>query len=370
MKNSIGTNVILTLFGESHGPAVGAVIDGLAAGIPVDEAFIASQLAKRRPQGPVDTARREKDHFRILSGVFNGFTTGSPLCIVIPNEDVRSADYEETKGLARPSHADYVAKVKYGGFQDYRGGGHFSGRVTAAIVAAGSIALKALEAKGVRIGTHILECGGVRDTDFNCLGFPDGLALMTSYVKALGEKSFPVVEDLEEAVTAKILEAKADNDSIGGIIQTAVTGLEPGIGEPWFDSLEGLLSKALFAIGGIKAVEFGSGFGFASMKGSEANDCFCVEDGKVLTRTNHNGGINGGISNGMPLVFNCAVKPTPSIARQQHTVDCETGKEATLCLKGRHDPAIIRRICIVVTSLVAIVLCDALASAKGTDYLR
>ena len=370
MKNSIGTNVILTLFGESHGPAVGAVIDGLPAGIPVDEAFIASQLARRRPQGPVDTARREKDQFKVLSGVFNGFTTGSPLCIVIPNEDVRSADYEATKDLARPSHADYVAQVKYGGFQDYRGGGHFSGRVTAAIVAAGAVALKALEAKGVHIGTHILECGGVRDADFNDLGTPDGLALLESQVKALGQKDFPVVEDIQEAVTEKILEAKADSDSIGGIIQTAVTGLEPGLGEPWFDSLEGVLSKALFAVGGIKGVEFGSGFGFAAMRGSEANDSFCSVDGKVLTRTNHNGGVNGGISNGMPVVFNCAVKPTPSISREQRTVDCKTGKDAVLSLKGRHDPAIIRRICIVVTSLVATVLCDVLAGSNGTGYLK
>ena len=370
MKNSIGTNVILTLFGESHGPAIGAVLDGLAAGIPVDEAFIASQLAKRRPQGPTDTARQEKDQFQILSGVFNGYTTGSPLCIVIPNEDVRSADYEATKALARPSHADYVADVKYAGFQDYRGGGHFSGRVTAAIVAAGAVAIKALEAKGVHIGTHILECGGVRDADFNSLGTPDGLPLLDSYIKALDQKAFPFVEDLEEAITAKILDAKADCDSIGGIIQTAVTGLEAGLGEPWFDSLEGTLSKALFAIGGIKGVEFGSGFGFASMKGSQANDSLCVEDGKVLTRTNHNGGINGGISNGMPVVFNCAVKPTPSIAKEQNTVDLKTGQEATLNLKGRHDPAIIRRICIVVSSLVAIVLCDLLATSKGTDYLR
>ncbi len=370
MKNSIGTNVILTLFGESHGPAVGAVIDGLPAGIPVDEAFIASQLARRRPQGPVDTARREKDQFKVLSGVFNGFTSGAPLCIVIPNEDVRSADYEATKDLARPSHADYVAQVKYGGFQDYRGGGHFSGRVTAAIVAAGAVALKALEAKGVHIGTHILECGGVSDTDFNDLGTPDGLALLESQVKALGQKDFPVVEDIQEAVSAKILEAKADSDSIGGIIQTAVTGLEPGLGEPWFDSLEGVLSKALFAVGGIKGVEFGSGFGFAAMRGSEANDSFCSVDGKVLTRTNHNGGINGGISNGMPVVFNCAVKPTPSISREQRTVDCKTGKDAVLNLKGRHDPAIIRRICIVVTSLVATVLCDVLAGSRGTGYLK
>ena len=369
MKNSIGTNVILTLFGESHGPAVGAVLDGLAPGIPVDEAFIASQLSRRRPQGPVDTARREQDRFTILSGVFNGYTTGAPLCITIPNEDVRSGDYEASRGLARPSHADYVAQVKYGGYQDWRGGGHFSGRITAAIVAAGAIALQALDAKGIRIGTHILECGGVRDFDFNTLGYPTGLETLESGVKALSGKDFPVVDDIQEAVTSRILEAKADGDSLGGIIQTAVTGLGPGYGEPWFDSLEGLLSKALFAIGGIKGVEFGAGFGFASLRGSQANDSLFMQDGHVLTRTNHNGGINGGISNGMPLVFNCAVKPTPSISKEQDTVDMINGKEAVLSLRGRHDPAIIRRICIVVTSLVAIVLCDAIATARGTDYL-
>lgn len=370
MKNSIGNNVILTLFGESHGEAVGAVLDGMPAGIPVDEAFIASQLAKRRPQGPVDTARREKDPFRILSGVFGGFTTGSPICIMIPNGDVRSADYEACHGPARPSHADYVAQVKYHGFQDYRGGGHFSGRITAAIVAAGAIALKALEAKGVRIGTHILECGGVRDADLCAMTGDQGLARLDASLATLAGKTFPVVDDLEEAMTARILAAKAEGDSIGGVIQTAAAGLEAGLGEPWFDSLEGVLSKALFSIGGIKGVEFGSGFGFARMTGSEANDGFYLKDGKVLTGTNHNGGINGGISNGMPVVFNCAVKPTPSISKPQKTVNFLTGEEQTLNLKGRHDPAIIRRICIVVSSLTAIVLCDAIAASRGTDYLK
>ena len=361
MKNSLGTSVILTLFGESHGSEIGAVLDGFAPGIPVDEAFIAAQLAKRRPQGRTDTARREPDAFRIVSGVFNGRTTGAPICILIPNSDTRSADYEKSLGLPRPSHADYVAHVKYAGYEDWRGGGHFSGRITAALVAVGAIALAALQAKGIRIGTHILRCGDVRDAEFNDLEHE---------MKILESKDFPVISPVEEAMTEQILAAREQGDSIGGIIQTAVTGLEAGIGEPWFSSLEGVLANALFSIGGIKGVEFGSGFGFADLRGSQANDAFYLEDKQIRTKTNHNGGINGGISNGMPLVFNCAVKPTPSISQPQQTVNLLTGEEATLQLSGRHDPAIIRRICPVVTSLVGIVLCDQLALRHGTDWLR
>ena len=361
MKNSLGTSVILTLFGESHGSEIGAVLDGFAPGIPVDEAFIAAQLAKRRPQGRTDTARREPDAFRIVSGVFNGRTTGAPICILIPNSDTRSADYEKSLGLPRPSHADYVAHVKYAGYEDWRGGGHFSGRITAALVAVGAIALAALRSKGIRIGTHILRCADVCDQAFSDV---------EDEIKALEAKDFPVIGPVEEAMTARILEAREQGDSVGGIVQTAITGLEAGIGEPWFSSLEGVLANALFSIGGIKGVEFGSGFGFADLRGSQANDAFCLEDKQIRTKTNHNGGINGGISNGMPVVFNCAVKPTPSISVPQQTINLQTGQEATLRLTGRHDPAIIRRICPVISSLVAIVLCDQLALRHGTDWLR
>lgn len=363
--NTIGTNITLTLFGESHGEAIGAVLDGMAAGIEVDEEFIAEQLSKRRPKGITETARREKDNYRIVSGVFNGYTTGSPICIIIPNEDTRSADYDRSYGLARPSHADYTAHVKYAGFEDYRGGGHFSGRITAGIVAAGAIAIKALEKKGIKIGTHILSCGGVKDSDFNTM--TSGLE---SAIESLGVKSFPVIDDIESSIIDVISDAKNSLDSVGGIVQTAITGLEVGVGEPWFDSLEGVIAKAIFALGGVKGIEFGSGFSLSQMRGSTANDPFCIKDGKVCTSTNHNGGINGGISNGMPIVFNTAVKPTPSIAQSQQTVNFVTGEEQTLNLKGRHDPAIVRRICIVISSLVAIVLCDMLAIKNGTDSLR
>ena len=366
MKNSIGTSVILTLAGESHGEAIVAVLDGIAPGIPVDEAFIAEQLAKRRPQGPTDTARREPDEFRIVSGVFEGRTTGAPLTILIPNVNVRSADYEATHTLARPSHADYTAHVKYCGYEDWRGGGHFSGRITAGIVAVGAIAIDALSRKGIKIGTHILECAGIADTPFEETN-PD---VLNSQLDSIAKLDFPVLSNVREAMEARILEAKADGDSVGGIIQTAVCGLLAGVGEPWFSSIEGELANAIFSIGGIKGVEFGSGFALAGMRGSEANDRFCIEGGEVRTRSNHNGGINGGISNGMPLIFSAAVKPTPSIAKAQDTIDMNAGNEAVLELKGRHDPAIIRRICIVVSSLTAIVLCDQLALRYGTDWLR
>ncbi len=362
MSNSIGKSVILTLSGESHGDMICAVLDGLAAGIPVDESFVAAQLSKRRPSGITDTARVEPDDFRIVSGVFNGMTTGAPVTILIPNVNVRSTDYDGIRFLARPSHADYVAHVRYAGFEDYRGGGHFSGRITAGIVAAGALAIKALERKGISLATHILQCGGVDDSEFT--DFP-------AQIESLNAKAFPVIDDeAGKKMTGKIDEARNCGDSIGGKIQTAIVGLDAGIGEPWFDSLEGCISKAMFAIGGIKGVEFGLGFGFAEGTGSELNDPWIVDGEKISTSSNNNGGINGGMSNGMPVIFNCAVKPTPSISREQDTVNMLSGQPAKLCIKGRHDPAIIRRICIVVSSLTAIVLCDMLALRYGKDYLR
>jgi len=361
MKNSIGNSVILTLFGESHGPAVGVVLDGLAPGIRVDEDFIAEQLRRRRPSGPLDTARSEKDDYRILSGVYDGFTTGSPLAIVIPNGDVRSAGYCDR--IARPSHADYAAAMKYHGFEDPRGGGHFSGRVSAGIVAAGAICIKALGSKGISIGTHMLGCGGVPDRPFS-------LDPAQEIVFVSG-KDFPVLdEEAGEAMRRAILAAKQDGDSVGGALQTAVCGLPAGVGEPCFDSLEGMISRALFAIGGIKGVEFGDGFALAGMRGSQANDPFRLKDGKVVTASNRSGGINGGLSNGMPLIFNMAVRPTPSIARMQKSVDLGSGREADLEIRGRHDPAIVRRLCPVVDAMVAVVLCDALVMRFGTDYLK
>ena len=360
MKNTLGTSVTMTVFGESHGPAVGVVLDGLAPGLAVDEGFIAERLARRRPAGATDTARVEPDRFQILSGVWQGRTTGTPLVIVIPNENVRSVDYDALAHVARPSHADYTAQMKYHGFQDPRGGGHFSGRVTAGIVAAGAVCEQALAGKGIRVATHILRCGGVEDAPFTDVA---------SEIGRIEGRKFPLILDLEAQVEAAILAARQERDSLGGVIQTGICGLPAGLGEPWFDSLEGVLSRAVFAVGGIKGIEFGDGFGLAELRGSQANDPFRMQDGRVVTATNRSGGINGGITNGMPVIFNMAVKPTPSIARAQQTVDFAEGKDVELSLTGRHDPAIIRRICPVVTALVSVVLCDQLALRYGTDYL-
>ncbi len=359
MKNTIGNNLSVTLFGESHGEAIGAVIDGLAAGIDINEENIRNALALRRPAGKISTSRCEADEFRILSGVFGGKTTGTPLCIVIENSDTRSKDYEPQ--VPRPSHADYTANVKYNGFEDYRGGGHFSGRITAALVAAGAIIMSALNDKGILIGTHISRLGGIDDIKFSDYA---------NDLKALNLKEFAVLDEaIGEKMKAKIIEAKEKGDSVGGVLETAVLGMPAGVGEPWFDTVEGMLSKAIFSVPAVKGVEFGSGFSLADMYGSQANDAFYVENGKVFTKTNHSGGINGGITNGMPIIFRTAIKPTPTILVEQDSVNLKTMENVKFKAKGRHDPAIIHRARIVVDSVTAIVLADLLATSYGTDWL-
>lgn len=363
MKNTFGTSVAVTLFGESHGSAIGAVLDGLAPGIPVDEAFIAHQLTLRRPWGAVSTARVEPDRFEIVSGVFEGRTTGTPLAILIPNEDIRSGDYGALRSLARPGHADYTSHVKYHGFADHRGGGHFSGRLTAALVAVGAVAISALRARGVVVGTHIARCGGVADRAFSEEDLPAELA-------ALGEKAFAVLDEAAgAAMLGAITAAAAEGDSVGGVLETAVCGLPAGVGEPWFDTLEGLLAHALFSVPGVKGVDFGGAFDHTDLRGSEYNDAFYMDGGAVRTKTNRSGGVNGGVSNGMPLRIRCAVKPTPSIRRTQETVDFSKGENVTLTVDGRHDPAIIHRARVVADSVTALTLCDALAQRFGTDWL-
>lgn len=358
MKNTFGNNVSLTLFGESHGEAVGCVLDGIAPGVEVNFGYISEMLSKRRPSFEYDTPRRENDDYRILSGVFNGKTTGTPICIVIENADTKSGDY--VHGTARPSHADYAAFCKYHGFEDYRGGGHFSGRVTAALVAAGGILIPMLNACGITLGTHILKCKNACDRGFG--NIKEDLLL-------LSKREFPVLEaSAEDAIKNEILSARSENDSVGGKTQSAVCGMPAGVGEPCFDSVEGVISHALFAIGAIKGIEFGAGFDFASGTGSQCNDLFRIENGRTVTETNNNGGINGGITNGMPIVFNCAVKPTPSIGKKQRTVDFIKNEETETEIKGRHDPAVIRRICPVIDSVTALALCDLLASRYGTDF--
>ena len=363
MKDTFGQSVSITLAGESHGAGIVAVLSGMAPGIPVDEEFIADQLTKRRPTGAISTSRQEGDKFEILSGVFNGFTTGTPVAILIRNENTKSKDYSEISVTARPGHADYSAQCKYHGFQDYRGGGHFSGRITAGIVAAGAICVSALAKKGIKIGTHIAECAGIPDKKFENI---------EEDIDSLNGKLFAVLDDeagikMEEAILA----AKNEQDSVGGILETAISGIPSGIGEPYFDSIESQLAHMLFSIPAVKGVEFGAGFDFAKMRGSEANDPFRVdENGKIITKTNNNGGINGGISNGMPITFRCAIKPTPSISLEQETVDFVKGENKNFSITGRHDPAIIHRARVVIDSAAAIVLCDILAQRFGTDWLR
>lgn len=360
MKNTFGQSISLTVFGESHGAGVGVVLDGLCSGLDVNDASIKTALSRRAPSTSTDTARRERDAYQILSGVFNGKTTGTPICIFIPNENTDSKAYEY--GIARPSHADYTAFCKYGGYEDYRGGGHFSGRVTAGIVATGAILKDALKGLGISIGTHILECANVRDNEFNDI---------QNEVLSLDCAKFPVLnEDKGKEMIACVEQAKANLDSVGGITQTAIVGLPAGVGEPMFDSVEGMLSHAMFAIGAVKGIEFGKGFELGKMLGSSANDAFVIEDGKVKTSTNNNGGINGGITNGMPVLFNLAIKPTPSIAQKQNTVDFVNGKQTEIEIVGRHDPAIVRRICPVVDSVSALVVCDLLAQRYGTDVFK
>ncbi len=358
MNNTFGTKITVTIFGESHGPAIGCVVDGLPAGLPVDTAVIDRCLAMRRPQGAISTARREADRYTIESGVYDGHTTGTPVCIVIPNEDMRSADYTKMSSVARPSHADYAAFVRYNGVNDTRGGGHFSGRITAAVVAAGALLLPALQAKGILIGTHIAEIAGITDREFGC-----GPELRCD-LELLSGLDFAVLDAAAgEHMQEAILAAKADSDSVGGILETAVTGLPAGLGEPFFDSVEGLLSHALFAIPGIKGIEFGAGFAISKMRGSAANDPFRLADGRVVTTTNNAGGINGGLTNGMPVLFRCAVRPTPTIGKEQDTVDFRENTEVTLAASGRHDPCIAHRVRAVVDAMTAIVIADLLAGA-------
>lgn len=361
MKNTIGQNVSLTLFGESHGGGIGAVIDGLAAGIDVDESFIEKQLDLRRPVGKISTPRVEKDNFKILSGVFEGKTTGTPICIVIPNENTKSKDYGEIRFKMRPSHADFTANEKYHGFEDYRGGGHFSGRITAGLVAAGAIAIDTLKKKGIIIGSHISRLGGISDREFKNL---------EEDINALNQMQFAVLNgEKAEEMQERIIKVRAQGDSVGGVIETAVSGLPAGVGEPWFDTVESMISHAIFAIPAVKGIEFGAGFSIAEMKGSEANDPFRAVEGKIVTETNRNGGINGGITNGMPVIFRTAFKPTPTIAKEQNTVDIRDNSNTTLIAHGRHDPCIVHRARVVVDSVTAIVLLDLLSSRFGTDWM-
>lgn len=360
MKNTFGNSMAVTIFGESHGPYIGVVLDGLAPGIEVSEEFIRHNLSLRRPAGRISTARVEADEFQIVSGVFKGKTTGTPLTILIPNSSQHSADYEKAERLARPGHADYTASVKYHGYEDFRGGGHFSGRITAALVAAAAVVIPELKKKGIEIGTHIESCGGIKDRAFD--DYKKDIAF-------LADTAFPVLSEEQAVKIREMMEKVAEEgDSVGGVLETVVTGLPAGLGEPWFDSVESILSHALFSIPAIKGVEFGNAFEKVNGKGSEYNDPFRMDGDRVVTTSNNNGGINGGITNGMPVLFKCAVKPTPSIYKAQETIDINSKENRELNIQGRHDPAIIHRARIVVDSVTTLVVYDICAQRFGTDF--
>ena len=340
-----------TIFGESHGPAIGVLLTDVPSGIDFDEDLIRRELLRRATgKNALSTARKEKDQVEVLSGVFEGKTTGTPLCMVIRNGDQHSKDYAAIKDLARPGHGDYTGYLRYEGCNDYRGGGHFSGRLTAPLVAAGAVAKMILREQGVQVGAHVASIGGIRDESLD-LARPDMPRLL-----AVGEKEFPTLSDeAGQQMQALILRCREEMDSIGGEITCFLTGIPGGLGAPDFDrNAETVFSRQMFAIPAVKAIAFGAGFGFASMRGSQANDSFCVENGEIKTRTNHNGGILGGITSGMPVVFTLAVKPTPSIAREQQTVNFRTGEETAIAITGRHDPCILHRAVPVVEAAAAL----------------
>lgn len=338
--NTFGQKIKITVFGQSHADAIGVIIDGLPAGTDINEDAVQRFLDRRAPgKNELSTARREKDAVRFLTGLYNGKTCGAPLCAIIENGDTRSKDYSELEEKMRPSHADYPANVKYGGNFDVRGGGQFSGRLTAPLCIAGAVLMDILEKKGVYIGAHISSVGGICDDRF------DSLCLDGGYVKTAANKAFPVLNDEKgELMKEKILYAKSRLDSVGGSVECMISGFPAGIGEPMFDGLENVISRCVFAVPAVKGIEFGSGFSSAAMFGSENNDEYVYdENGNVRTLSNNAGGICGGMSNSMPIVFNVCIKPTPSIARPQKTVNIKTGQNDILEIKGRHDPCIVQR---------------------------
>jgi chorismate synthase len=354
--NSIGKAFVVTSFGESHGRCVGAVIDGCPAGLPLSEKDVQAELDKRIPEKPeITSGRIEKDVVEILSGTFEGYTTGAPICMLVWNKEAAPSAYDVIKNLPRPGHADYTAYIKYGGFSDYRGGGRFSGRITVSFVMAGAVAKKLLRLFGVEVLAYTKAIGGIEMKE-------------TPTLEKIREETYrspvrcpdPVYA---EAMEKAIVEARKEGDSLGGVVECIALNVPAGVGEPVFDALDADIAKAIFAVPAVKGVEFGAGFKVAAMKGSENNDPYAVRDGKVVTLTNNAGGVLGGLSNGMPIVIRAAIKPTPSIAKKQKTINLADLKEATLQVKGRHDPCIVPKAVPAIESMVAVVLVDHMIRA-------
>ncbi|MCD7796844.1 MAG: chorismate synthase [Clostridiales bacterium] len=354
MSSEFGDKIKVSVFGESHGEAIGCVIDGLPAGVKLDTEQIYRDMARRAPgKDKTSTPRLEKDIPHILSGVLGDVTTGAPLAVEIKNTNTKSADYGNVMSVPRPSHSDYPAYVKYNGFNDVRGGGHFSGRLTAPIVFAGAVAKQILAEKGVAVGAHISSVGNVYDKPF------DKNNISKELLDKLSSTSFSVIDDeAEEKMREEIEKARLDLDSIGGMVECAAIGVEAGVGGSMFSTVESKLSSILFGIPAVKGIEFGEGFALSSMRGSQANDPYCIKDGKVALKSNNNGGVLGGITTGTPIVLRVAIKPTPSISKPQQSVNLQTMEEETLVIKGRHDPCIVDRATVVIESAVALGLLD------------
>lgn len=354
--STYGERIKLTVFGESHGEAIGAVLSGVPAGYKIDMDKVLVQMARRAPgKDKTATPRLEKDFPEVKSGILNGVTTGAPIACVIENTNTKSKDYSNLFDTPRPSHSDYTAYVKYGGNNDIRGGGHFSGRLTAPIVFAGAVLRQILEEKGIKIAAHISSVADVNDKPFNPVEIDDEL------ISELNNSAFPLIDKSKEKDIREVVEnARMNLDSVGGTIECAVVGMPEGIGGPLFEGIEGAISKAIFGIPAVKGIEFGSGFNGTLKRGSENNDAFEYKNGKVVTKTNNCGGILGGISNGMPIIFRTAVKPTPSISKEQESVNLKTGENTTLIVNGRHDPCIVPRAVPVVEAVAAIAVSDLL----------
>ncbi len=363
MSSEFGKLLRVSVFGQSHGRAIGVVMDGLPAGEAIDQEELLAFLDRRKPgKSPLSTARKEADLPVFLSGLENGVTCGSPLCAVIQNGDQHSGDYKALEQKPRPGHADYTAYVKWSGQADMRGGGHFSGRLTAPLCVAGGIAKQILARRGVYVGAHLDHIGCLYDQSFPLHPAPELFA-------AIAAKPFPVIDDQAgERMQAEILRAREARDSLGGAIQCAAIGLPAGLGDPMFDGVENRLAAALFGIPAVKGVEFGAGFSAAKLSGSENNDPFLLKDGAVVTESNHAGGILGGITTGMPLTLRVAIKPTPSIARPQKTVDLGTMEETELTIQGRHDPCIAHRAVPVIEAVTATVLLDLLLEGNHGTF--
>ncbi len=358
--NTWGNNIKISIFGESHGQAIGIVIDGLPAGHLLDMENITEQMERRAPgRNNLSTQRKELDAPIILSGVFEGKTTGAPLCAMIKNDDTNSKDYAKLNNTMRPSHADYPARVKFNRYNDYRGGGHFSGRITAPFVFAGAVAQQLLLKKDIVIGAHIASINGIDDL------LIDAVKIDKNILNALRIKELPVINEKNGDLMKEANEnARLKGDSVGGVIECAVVGLPVGIGEPFFGSVESSIASLLFSVPAVKGVEFGAGFAIAKMMGSEANDQYHLdENATIKTTSNNNGGILGGLTNGMPIIFRAAMKPTPSIALKQHTVNIDSMEECSLEISGRHDPCIVQRAVPVIESCAAIALLDLLKGA-------